>query len=104
MKAAVIIILLGGVFFTIWMLLATINYFFGERIKEMHQERKNMKLANLLQRKLDRIRALKLIELNRVEDVEVEEVGIKVWDLVDKAGKREPRQFVFEISNLPLAE
>ena len=104
MKAAVIIILLGGVFFTIWMILALINHFFGERIKARWKHHKNMRLANRLQKELNVIRANKLVELNTIEDIEAEEVGVKVWDLVDKAGKREPRQFVLEISNLPLTQ
>ena len=104
MKAAVILILLGGVFFTIWMILATINYFLGERIKARWEHHKNMRLANRLQKELNIIRANKLIELNTIENVEAEEVGVKVWDLVDKAGRREPKQFTFTISNLPLAE
>ena len=106
MKAAVIIILLGGVFFTIWMILATINYFLGERIKARWEHHKNMKLANRLQKELNIIRANKLIELNTIEEVDVEDIGVRniKWDLVDKAGKREPKQFTFTISNLPLAE
>ena len=104
MKAAVIIILLGGVFFTIWMILATIKHFFGERIKARWKHHKNMKLASRLQKQLDEHRALKLLERNAIEEVEAIDEGVRTWDLVDKSGKREKRQFVFEISNLPLAE
>lgn len=99
MKAAVIIIFLGGVFLTVWIAFCVVRYFFGARIKLMWQEHLRMVEANHLQKKLEEQRLLKLLELNKVLEVEAIAEGVKTWDMVRNGERCEPVTIVLDITN-----
>ena len=99
MKAAVIIIFLGGVFLTIWIAFCLVRHFFGARIKLMWQENLRIIEANHLQKKLDKDRADRLLKSNEVLEVEAEDAGVKAYDIVRNGERFEPVTIVLDITN-----
>ncbi|MCW8966153.1 MAG: hypothetical protein OQK82_05655 [Candidatus Pacearchaeota archaeon] len=106
MKAAVILILLMGIFLGFWLIFELIRYKQGAKIKAYLDHQMDIYRSTRHYKQTQEANRLRIYRESQPEEVEVIDEGEReiVWDLVDKNGKRTPQQFVFEISNLPLAE
>ena len=74
MKAAVLIILYGGLFYGFWLIYALINYKYGKRIREYRQRKNDLREAYKIIQKAREETALRVLEESRPIEVEVEEV------------------------------
>lgn len=97
---AIKIILLLGFLLTLWISYSLIYFFYGDKIKTYYLHQCNMREAGKLQRELEEMRLLKLLERNRIEEVEVIDEGVRTWDIV-KHGERTSVQYdlVLDITN-----
>jgi len=99
MKIAVLAIFYTGIILGFWLIYELIKYKQGPKIKAYWKRYCDLQEAGRLEKKLRRMRLEKLIERNRIIEVDVEDLGtVTPWDYIEN-GERIPNDFILDITN-----